>query len=258
MQHRVEAGGATFVVEQLDAPGENGTHLVYAHGWGQHGDAFRPLAQSLATQGRATIIDFPGFGASPMPPGVWGTADYADAVAALLATETDRPRIWIGHSFGCRVGLQLAARHPDSVDGMILLAAAGLKRRRSVQEKLRIWPKILLFKALKLLLPEGPARDKWRQRFGSADYRMAGEMRPILTKVVNEDLSEVAARVQCPVLLIFGRDDDQTPPEMGERLARLMPNASLLVLDGFDHFSILTAGRHQVAFQTTKFLKENL
>ena len=60
------------------------------------------------------------------------------------------------------------------------------------------------------------------------------------------------------VLLIFGRDDQETPPEMGERLARLIPGAAMITLDGFDHFSILTAGRHQVAFQASKFLKENL
>ena len=55
-------------------------------------------------------------------------ADYADAFAEWLSTLPRARRIWIGHSFGCRVGLQLAARHPATVDGLFLIAAAGLPR----------------------------------------------------------------------------------------------------------------------------------
>src|SRR5207248_3158287 len=80
----------------------------------------------------------PGFGASPPPPAVWGTADYADAMAEWIATLPAGRRVWIGHSFGCRVGLQLAARHPDSVHGIVLIAAAGLPPRRSPAARMRI------------------------------------------------------------------------------------------------------------------------
>ena len=125
-------------------------HVIWAHGWGQDHHAFLALAQSLERAAHHTLIDFPGFGLSPPPAEAWDTADYADAVAEWLATLPRGRRIWVGHSFGCRVGLRLAARHPEAVDAMVLAAAAGLQRRRSFPEKLRFSIRIRLFKALKL------------------------------------------------------------------------------------------------------------
>ncbi|WP_051341161.1 alpha/beta fold hydrolase [Azospirillum halopraeferens] len=253
---RFEAGGATFHYAALGVPpGEGTTHLVWAHGWGQDHRAFLALAAQMERAGAHTLLDFPGFGASPRPPADWGTEDYADAVAGWLATLPRGRRIWIGHSFGCRVGLQLAARHPGLVDGLFLVAAAGLRRHRSPAQRLRMTARVTAYKLLGRLAALGLPVEGWRSRFGSADYRAAGAMRPILVKVVREDLSAVAARVTCPVQLVYGSDDDDTPPELGHRFVDLIPGARLAVLDGFDHHTILGEGRHQLLFRLNQFLK---
>ncbi len=227
--------------------------LVWAHGWGQDCNALQPLAESWRTSGRNFLIDFPGFGASPRPAKDWGTADYADFCAAFLNTLPPARRLWIGHSFGCRVGLQLAARHPALVNGLCLIAAAGLPRRRSLGSRLKVKSKVALYKTLRAL-PVG-VKDRLRERFGSADYRAAGEMRGILTKVVNEDLSNVAEEIRGPVKLIYGGADTETPPEIGRRLAQLIPDAEYVELDGLDHYSVLEGGRHQTAFQLKRFVE---
>ncbi|MEJ2116749.1 MAG: alpha/beta hydrolase [Alphaproteobacteria bacterium] len=232
-----------------------GVHLVWAHGWGQSGAAFYPFAESLARMWSSTAIDFPGFGRSTVPPATWGTEDYADAIAGWLRTLPPANRIWIGHSFGCRVGMQIAARHPGLLTGMVLIAAAGLKRRRSLWETLRFKARVYAFKLAKLFVPEGPRRDALRARFGSADYKNAGPMRAIFIKTVSEDLTDVASQVSCPTLLVFGRNDADTPVEMGERLSRLIPSARLVVLEGFGHLDILTRGQHQTANEIRKFVQ---
>jgi pimeloyl-ACP methyl ester carboxylesterase len=203
----------------------------------------------------SSLIDFPGFGKSPMPPETWGTAEYADGVAEWMAMLPPGPRVWIGHSFGCRVGIQLAARHPQSVSGMVLIAAAGLQRQRSLPERLRFGIRRTAFKTAKRFVREGPGLDRLRQRFGSSDYRSAGALRPILTRVVGEDLTEAAKAVRCPSVLLYGRLDTETPPEIGERLKALIPHSELTVLNGFNHLSILSEGRHQVALRIRKFLE---
>src|SRR5438045_2682906 len=96
-----------------------------------------PLAESLRRAAPSVLVDFPGFGESPVPPGAWGTEDYADAMAEWLARLPAGRRVWIGHSFGSRVGLQLAARHPESVQGLFLIAAAGLPPQRSPAARIR-------------------------------------------------------------------------------------------------------------------------
>ncbi len=230
----------------------SGPQLIWAHGWGHTHAALVPLAEAMR-RARSILIDFPGFGASPPPPDAWGTADYADAIAEYLATLPPARRVWIGHSFGTRVGLQLAARHPDLIDGLFLIAAAGLPPHRSPWQRLRLAARRGAFRLARHFTPDGPARDRLRARFGSADYRQAGPLRPILVKAVTEDLSAAARAVRGPCMLVYGDQDRETPPELGARLHALMPQSRLVVLRGFDHWSILTDGRHQIAQLLAEF-----
>jgi len=252
----VHAGGAEMAIFSIDgAANEQAPLLVWAHGWGHTHRALLPIAESLRRVAPSVLIDFPGFGDSPAPPAVWGTADYADAATDWLAALPPGRRIWIGHSFGCRVGLQLAARHPDAVQALFLVAAAGLPPHRSPTARMRVAARRWTFRIARSLTPEGPARDRLRERFGSADYRQAGAMRPILVKTVSENLSEAARAVRCPVALVYGENDRETPPEIGERLQRLIPDAQLHVLRGFDHWNVLTDGQHQLTHRLSEFLE---
>lgn len=238
--------------EQL---GGSGPDIFWGHGWGHSLQAFLPLARSLENAGAHRVIDFPGFGDSPLPPENWGTAEYADAIAAFIKDQTSRKIIWIGHSFGCRVGIQLAARHPELIAGMFLIAAAGLPRKRPLHKKLYFKARIKLYKFLKKLIPFG-LPEKWLLKtFASPDYLKSGPLRKILVRVVNEDLSEQARTVKCPVTLLYGGQDTETPPEIGHRLAHLIPGAEMVVMDGFDHYTILSEARHQVARRINAFIK---
>ena len=139
--------------------------------------------------------------------------------------------------------------------GLFLIAAAGLPRQRSPAAQARLAGRRWAFQLMRSLTPEGPARDRLRERFGSADYRQAGAMRPILVKTVSENLSEAARAVRCPVALVYGEHDRETPPDIGERLRHLIPDAQLHVLRGFDHWNVLTEGQHQVTHRLSEFLE---
>jgi len=236
--------------------GKEGPPVFWGHGWGQNHQAFLPLAQSLNSMGQHCLVDFPGFGKSPVPDEAWGTEEYADKLAELIKSQTDEKIIWVGHSFGCRVGLQLAARHPELIAELCLVAAAGLPRKRPLWHKLYYGARVYLFKFLKKLIPMGLSKEWLYQKFGSADYRNAGPLRQILVKVVNEDLSKVAEDINCPVTFIYGSNDTETPPEIGERLSRIIPNSKLILMDGFDHYSILTGAQHQVAHKINALIKD--
>lgn len=254
----VRVRGADMAVFDLggDSP-MPGALLVWAHGWGHTHRNLLPLAQAARRLGRSVLLDFPGFGAAPLPPDAWGTADYADAAAEWLAGVPAPRRVWIAHSFGTRVGLQLAARHPGLVDGLFLIAAAGLPKQRSLPERLRLGARRWAFRAARAMTPEGPARDRLRDRYGSSDYRQAGPLRPILVKAVNEDLTEAARAVRCPSMLVYGDRDRETPPELGARFNALMPQSRLVVLRGFNHWNILTEGRHQIAQRLSEFMEQS-
>jgi pimeloyl-ACP methyl ester carboxylesterase len=201
-------------------------------------------------------VDFPGFGVSPAPPENWGTAEYADAAAELIRSyRAVKKIIWVGHSFGGRVGIQLAARHPDLLDRLFLVASPGLPHRRSLMQKLSHHSRVTFFKTMKIFAPVfGMSLDDLRKKFGSADYRNAGKMRPIFLRIIHENLSAPAKQIKCPTYLLYGSNDTETPPEIGERLAQLIPKSTLSVLPGLDHYSILTTGRHLLLKRLSDFI----
>ncbi len=251
----IEVAGAKLAITEIGDARAGLNRLVWGHGWGQTGAVFTGMAETLKPFAPSSLIDFPGFGLSPNPPEDWGTADYADCVAEWIKASATQPVIWVGHSFGGRVGLQLGARYPELLTGMVLIAAAGLKRQRSLLEAVRFEGRKLAFQTAKRFTREGPQRDRLRQYFGSQDYRNAGALRPIMVRVIGEDLTEVAKAVRCPTLLLYGSNDTETPPEFGERFKALMPRSELAILHGFDHLSILTEGRHQVILRVRKFME---
>jgi len=220
--------------------------IIWAHGWGQDHRAFLPVMESLKPLGNHYMLDLPGFGQSSQPPEDWDVQSYADFVAEWLKSQNFPPVIWIGHSFGCRVGLRIAAKYPDKIQKLILIAGAGLKRKRPLHKKIYFYCRIKLFKLLRKFVPEGDFKDKLMAKFGSADYKNAGSIRKVFVRTVNEDLTELAQTVKCPTTLIYGTNDTETPPEFGERYSRLIESSKLFLLDGQDHYSVLSEGRHQV------------
>ncbi len=231
--------------------------VIWAHGWGQSHAAFLPLIAPFEGRMRHITLDFPGFGASETPPQDWDTATYADAIAAWIKDQGFPPVLWVGHSFGCRVGVQIAARHPECVRAMTFIAGAGLKRKRPALKRLYLFLRIRLFKILKRLVPEGALKQNIMRAFGSRDYQSAGAMRSIFIRVVNEDLTEQAKMISCPVALIYGSGDTETPPEFGERYSRLITGSKFFLLDGQDHYSVLGDGRHPVIKILNDFIEEN-
>lgn len=219
---------------------------VWGHGWGHSSANLLPLAEQLSPLGTHYVLDFPGFGGSPLPATPWTLEDYAAITQAFITAQTDQKVHWVGHSFGCRVGLLLAAKHPDLIADMVLLAAPGLPLKKSLTRRLYVAAKIRLFKTLKLLARNEAQLNALRARFGSADYRNAGALRPTFINIVNRMLEGEAKAVTCKSRFIYGAQDSETPPVLGQRFIQLVPHADLHILDGLDHYTVLTSGKHQV------------
>ncbi|HXV74044.1 MAG TPA: hypothetical protein VD713_04880, partial [Sphingomonadales bacterium] len=101
-------------------------------------------------------------------------------------------------------------------------------------------------------------KEGFRIRFGSRDYRMAGALRETLVATVTEDLSGTARRVRAPALFIYGAEDAETPPELGERFQALIPGVEYVVLPGLDHYNVLERGIFQVEVLVRKFLQNRV
>jgi pimeloyl-ACP methyl ester carboxylesterase len=220
-----------------------GQPVLGLHGWGGDIRSFWPVAERLAFQGyQMHLLDLPGFGRSELPPEIWGVADYMRFVKAYLDDSgLDRVSV-LGHSFGGRVSLLLAAEHPSRVRKMVLADSAGLRTPFSFKQRARSLFARTVRDALGAIGLEGlraRLRENYNRRYASEDYLTAGPLRETFLRVIAEDLTPYARRVQAPTVLIWGDQDRDTPLWQGRKLEQLIPDAGLIVFEGAGHFAYL-------------------
>jgi pimeloyl-ACP methyl ester carboxylesterase len=210
---RALAGGKLFVdVEEGEAPA-----VVGLHGWGRD----RADLAGALDHGTRVLVDLPGFGASPPPPEVWGGDEYAALVAdALVELALPHPLVIVGHSFGGRVAVCLAAQRPELVDGLVLCGVPLL--RLAPPGKPALGYRLLRW-ANRMHLVSDERMEARRRRSGSADYRNAeGIMRDVLVKAVNETYEGQLGQLSCPVSFLWGEGDTAAAPEVARRASELV------------------------------------
>lgn len=216
--------------------------VILMHGWGCDHTTVASIERVASSCGyRVVNVDFPGFGDSQEPTDVWGVEDYTRQIEALTKELGIKSPILLGHSFGGRVGILYASR--NQVEKLILVDAAGIKPKRS----LKYYWKVYSFKAIKrlmyLFLGKDAAEkrlDAKRAKAGSSDYANASPMmRRILSKVVNEDLTDRLHLIKAPSLLIWGENDTATPLSDAQKMEKLIPDAGLVSFPGCGHYSFL-------------------
>lgn len=206
----------------------DGTDVFFLHGWGCDSSAFSFSAEEMARAGyRATAPDFYGFGESAEPETPRGVPEYAADVLALMDGNGVEKAVFVGHSFGGRVALEIAAKHPERTLGLVLVDAAGLKPRRKPSYYFRIaWHKL----SVKL---GGKGLE------GSPDYRaLSPVMKECFKRIVNYDQTPLLPLVKCPTAVFWGRDDSETPLYMAKRFRKGIKDSHIFLLEG-GHFAYL-------------------
>ncbi|HEY3477822.1 MAG TPA: alpha/beta hydrolase, partial [Streptomyces sp.] len=99
--------------------GEGPVLLLIAGGTGS-GDAYRALAKQLYADFTVVTYDRRGhFGSTDTTVGAVPVSLQADDALAVLKHATDNPALVFGTSAGALIGLDLVARHPDSVTTLV-------------------------------------------------------------------------------------------------------------------------------------------
>lgn len=239
--------------------GEMGTRsMVFLHGWGGNRESLAGIGILFQHCCRVHLIDLPGFGEAPLPPDTWDTAHYADLVERYILDNISGPVILVGHSFGGRVSVRLAARASFPLDGLVLMSVPGLPGPAFSRNHVRRFSIRNLRKFLRAVQPlTGPGPLLWHtKKFASADYTNAGPLRSILVRVVNEDLTEKAKQIKCPTLLIWGTEDTDTRPRLAYGFRDLIQGSTRLeLLPHMDHFLYSGTGAHLCGYKIREWLK---
>ena len=246
--------------------------LLHGSGPGVSGLAnWRLTLPALAAAGfRAIAPDQLGFGRTVPPAGHQYSLEswVGHAIDVLDGLGLERVHL-IGNSFGGAVALNLAARHPDRVERLVLMGTVGVPF--PITEALdRVWgyrPSIdEMLELMKLFAYDssGFGRDLAAQRFeasieNGADKRFA-EMFPAPRQRWVDAMAtsfESIARITSPTLLVHGRDDRVIPLQNTMTLLELLPNARAHIFGQCGHWTQI---EHAVEFNAlvTSFFTEEV
>lgn len=247
----------------LESPRQQGATLVLLHGLGASKDQWGPEVCKLAREHHCLLIDLPGHGESSyLARQGLGPQAMLDEVEPLLDRLSTRPIVLIGSSLGgCVAGLY-AAKKPQRVRRLILLAPAGLGDAalgpafraglrtdrdgnfgyRTVEEMQRFWS--LLF-----VHPPQVAGRLARALAASGRARYA-TVQKVVADTQGEGLNvlvEQLPNITCRTLVIWGREDQVFSITGLGPLLSALPDACSQIIEGSGHVPYLEHGDEVVA-----------
>lgn len=217
--------------------------IVFLHGWGSSLGVFGHMVRQLEAEYRCILLDLPGFGNSDMPSQPLTLENYCECVYSFIKKlGLDNP-IMIGHSNGGRVIISLCSDGRLKPEKIVLFGAAGIKKKKSARQVLRL----CCFKTAKFFLTLPLIRnatadllEQVRSYFGSTDYNSAPPvMRKTLINLINTDLTPRLKNIGASTLLIWGENDTETPLYMAKIMEREIADCGLCVIKGGTHWSFV-------------------
>ena len=214
--------------------------VLFLHGWRSNATVWQKAMETLSTQGFTTYaLDLPGFGNSQNPLRAFSVGDYADVVSAYMEKLGIQTACVVGHSFGGRIGIVLAAAHPPLVSKLVLVDSAGVREKNLKRDVIGFLAKA----AGPFFAPAfmQPLRRLVYRALGAEDYLATPELVETFKLVINEDLQPLLPKITQETLLVWGEYDADTPISYAMSMEKKIPRAEMAIISGAEHFSFLDA-----------------
>jgi pimeloyl-ACP methyl ester carboxylesterase len=263
LQARYELPGGRYYepspglrIHYLDEGVRNGPTLVLVHGFAASVHAWRPWVARLKARYRLISLDLPGHGLTETPKGYHASLDSNGDLAAGLATSLGVDRfVLVGNSMGGAVAWDYALRHPERLDGLVLIDSAGWPGKhgasgppafvgalignplgRAIAKTLN--PRDLARSGLKsAYLDPALVTDDLIARYG--DLALAPGHRDILLTMKSRPDRRVTAEdfaaIKTPTLVMAGEQDKLIPVAQSRAIAAAIPGAHLVTYNAGGH-----------------------
>ena len=198
---------------------------------------------------RVVVFDNRGTGKSAVPPGPYTTAQMADDAAALLRDLRISRAHVLGVSLGGMIAQEVALRHPDLVDRLVLgcTGPGGNLSVRPSPEAMAAFSgaegedaEAELRRMIPFLYTDSCCRERPGEIAAFVRRRMENPTPPEgyaaqLAAAVTHDAADRLERIRAKTLVITGDADRLVDRENSLRIAGRVPDAKLVVLSGAPH-----------------------
>ena len=238
--------------------------MIFAHGFGCDQNMWRFVAPAFEKDFMTVVFDHVGAGGSDLS--AYDSAKYStlsgyakDVVE--IGTELGlKDSVFVGHSVSSMIGVMAARQAPGMFGKLVLIGPSpryidddgyvGGFSAQQIEELLRFLDSNHMGWSMQMapMIMGNPDRPELGQEltnnFCSTDPEIAKAFaRVTFTSDNREDLAEVSL----PTLVLQCSEDIIAPPEVGEFVARNIPNSRMIVLDATGHCPNLSAPEEVVA-----------
>jgi pimeloyl-ACP methyl ester carboxylesterase len=229
--------------------GRGAQTVVFSHGLLWSGRMFEAQVRALEQDYRVITFDHRGQGRSPSPDERSHQIEscYHDALALLEHLEAT-PCHFVGLSMGGFVGMRIAARHPDLLRSLSLLATASdaeprahLPRYRmltAVVRRLGAWP--VASQVMPIMFGQtflgDPSRAAERERWTAQLRRNGRSIHRAVTGVIErERCTDELANIRCPTLVLHGDEDNAISRSRALAAQQAIAGAQFVAIEAAGH-----------------------
>lgn len=224
--------------------GGSGEKLVLLHSMGMDAHSFDEFSNSLKKDYQILAFDILDHGDSDKPTEPVGLVEHAETIRDGYRQLGFFPNVLIGHSVGGRMGMVLAAEHPEEFKGLVLVDIAPMDPSRKYTPP----PPLPEFfedeenarKYLKTRYPN--LTDKYvenrlkyaftRDEKGRLKVKLYGD---VIRRSPFIDLWPYVEKIKIPTLLILGKESTLVSPTTVDRMCSIMPRLEVSTVEEASH-----------------------
>ncbi len=218
---------------------------------------WQPLINLLSNSGYSVdYLAVPGF-EKPLTK-KWTLDDYADWLLTKIKN-SDKNCLVIGHSFGGQISCRAAAAQPQNLQGLVLIAPAGIVEKtwsKKLKRTLFLIPAVIGNKLLFGKVKKA-ARKFLYWLAGEKDYYQASPLlKQTMVQVLKDEVRADLKKIAAPTLIFWGAEDIFTPVKNARIFADGINQSELILIPDCGH-NVYYRRPHLLYQKIIQFLQTN-
>lgn len=224
-----------------------GSVVILLHGLGADSHHWAANIGPLSSNFHVIALDQIGYGKSDKPVMRYTVGNFAEYLYGFMEALNIPKATLVGNSLGGWIALDFSIHHPDRVDKLVLVDAAGLHPASPLRMPKGGWKDLTpldthwffdLMEANKAWATTDLGPHSFERHVKNGDsYTVASSVAEMATGREFED--KKLDRVQSPTLILWGRDDMLIPLAMGEHFNKGIAGSQLIVIEGTGHIPMV-------------------